>query len=197
MNRRALIGALGAGAALAALPARPRAAVPPPIVPLLGRAKAALDRHHDSFELRDRVAIADFSLHSRELRFHIADLIDGRVISYLVAHGKGSDPEHTGMLQTFSNVPDSLATCSGAFRTTTIFEGQHGQSMRLIGLDETNNNAEDRAIIVHGAWYVSENHLSQWGKLGRSDGCFAVAEHRLPEVLAMLGPGRLIYADRT
>ena len=202
MDRRSFTGLALAGLGLAALPGLARATALPeplkskPYLPLLERARAALETHHGSFELRDRVALADFSVASKELRFHIVDLIGGQNSSYLVAHGKGSDPEHSGWLQSFSNEPNSLATSDGAYKTGEIYEGVHGQSMRLLGLETTNNNAEPRAIVIHGAPYVTENHIATWGKAGRSEGCFAVAPHMLPEVLAMLGPGRLLYAAK-
>lgn len=163
---------------------------------LLDRAKASLDRHRAQFALRDRVALADFSVASRETRFHIVDLHGGHISSYLVAHGRGSDPGHSGYLEHFSNVPDSKASSAGAYRTDDIYFGEHGQSMRLIGLDAANSNAEPRAIVVHGAPYVSEDHIATWGKIGRSEGCFAVAEHMVPQVLGLLGRGRMIYADK-
>ncbi len=163
---------------------------------LLDRARGALDRYHDAFQLRDRVALADFSVASRALRFHIVDLIGGQTSSYLVAHGRGSDPEHTGYLQRFSNDIGSLATSEGVYRTGEIYQGIHGQSMRLVGLEPANNNAEPRAIVIHGADYVSENQIATWGKCGRSEGCFAVAQHMLPQVLGLIGPGRMIYADK-
>ncbi|MGV3479676.1 MAG: murein L,D-transpeptidase catalytic domain family protein [Sphingobium sp.] len=167
-----------------------------PYARLLDRARAMLDTHADTFALRDRVAIADFSMASRTLRFHIVDLVSGQANSYLVAHGRGSDPEHSGWLRSFSNEPGSLATSDGAYKTGEIYHGVHGAAMRLIGLDSRNNNAESRAIVIHGADYVSENQIATWGKLGRSEGCFAVAPHMLPQVLGMLGPGRLLYADK-
>ncbi len=68
--------------------------------------------------------------------------------------------------------------------------------MRLIGLDPLNNNAEMRAIVIHGADYVTEEHIAKWGKVGRSEGCLALAPHMLPQVLGLLGPGRMVYADK-
>jgi len=195
-------------AALTGTP-QPAAPVPPrptphPVTPLakqpyaqlLDRAKAALDEHSHMFALRDRVALADFNAPSRELRFHIVDLVGGHSSSYLVAHGRGSDPAHSGWLQTFSNEPNSLASSAGAYKTGEIYEGQHGRAMRLAGLDPQNNNAELRAIVVHGADYVSEDHIATWGKIGRSEGCFAVARHMLPQLLGLLGPGRMVYANK-
>lgn len=164
--------------------------------PILERARAALDTHKDSVPLRDRIALADFSASSNSLRFHIIDLIGGQTSSYLVAHGRGSDPEHTGYLQSFSNEPNSLATSEGAYRTGEVYDGVHGRAMRLVGLDSTNNNADMRAIVVHSAPYVSEDHIATWGKLGRSEGCFVVAPHLIAQVLGLLGPDRMIYAAK-
>jgi hypothetical protein len=163
---------------------------------LLDQAKAALDRHIDVVALRDRVAFADFNTASRNLRFYIVDLISGQSNAYLVAHGRGSDPDHSGWLQRFSNETGSLATSEGAYLTGEIYEGIHGQSMRLAGLDPANSNAEPRAIVIHGADYVSEDHIATWGKAGRSEGCFAVARHMVPQVLGLLGRGRLLYAAK-
>jgi hypothetical protein len=216
MNRRTFSTLALAGLGIAALPRSVAKAtvpegsiLPPPDATLLSpgkirlansdileRAKAALDRHKTLIPLRDRVAIADFSIASRQLRFHIVDLITGQSNAYLVAHGKGSDPDHSGWLQRFSNDPGSLATSDGAYLTGQIYEGVHGQSMRLLGLDPVNSNAEPRAIVIHGADYVSEDHIAAWGKAGRSEGCFAVARHMIPQVLGMLGPNRMLYADK-
>ncbi len=202
MDRRTFSRLALGGIGLAALPSGVAKAIARPVTPrlantdILERAKAALDRHKALVPLRDRVAIADFSVASSGLRFHIVDLISGQVNSYLVAHGRGSDPEHSGWLQRFSNEPNSLATSDGAYLTGQIYEGIHGQSMRLLGLDPANSNAEPRAIVVHGADYVSEDHVAKWGKTGRSEGCFAVARHMIPQVLGMLGPNRMLFADK-
>jgi hypothetical protein len=186
------------------IPVPPTPAVPPtpsafankPYAALLERAKAALDRHADAFTLRDRMAIVDFDAPSKDMRMHIVDLIGGQSSSYLVSHGRGSDPAHSGFLHSFSNEPNSLASSQGAFKTGDMYFGQHGRSMRLIGLDPHNSNAEARAIVVHGADYVSEDHVAAWGKCGRSEGCFAVAPHLVPQVLGLLGSGRMLYADK-
>lgn len=181
---------------LPTVPATPLAVAQKPYAALLERAKASLDHHADAFALRDRLAIVDFDAPSKDPRLHIVDLIGGQTSSYLVSHGRGSDPDHSGWLQKFSNEFNSLASSSGAFKTDDMYFGQHGRSMRLLGLDSQNNNAESRAIVVHGADYVSEDHVAAWGKCGRSEGCFAVAPHIVPQVLGMLGPGRMIYADK-
>lgn len=198
-SRRWFLGtALGGLAASAVARPAPRAvrgdtAVAPA---LLKRAFAALQQHRDAIEYRDVIALADFSLSSRQARLHLLNCADGSVTSHLVAHGRGSDPAHTGWLQRFSNEPHSYATSAGAYRTSDTYFGAHGRSMRLEGLDTTNSNAAARALVVHGAWYVSQAMIAQWGMLGRSEGCFAVSQGSLDEILTRLGPGRLLYADK-
>jgi hypothetical protein len=188
-------------AGLASCIARPIIALPeqrePRIGPaLLGRALGALMQHHAAIAHHDTIGIADFSLPSSMPRFHLLDIGSGSVSSHLVAHGRGSDPSHTGWLERFSNEPQSHATSAGAYRTDAIYYGGHGRSLRLDGLDSSNSNAAARAIVVHGAPYVSTEILVDHGVLGRSLGCFALANSSLGEVLTRLGPGRLIYADK-
>lgn len=163
---------------------------------LLGRALAALDEHAKVIRHRDRIAIVDFSAPSSEARLHFLDIASGRASRLLVAHGSGSDPNHTGYLHRFSNAAGSNASSEGAFLTDDYYIGKHGRSQRLAGLDPTNDNAMDRAIVVHGAWYADANMIDAHGKLGRSQGCFAVGEDRLGEMFDHLGTGRLLYAAR-
>ncbi|HVN46615.1 MAG TPA: murein L,D-transpeptidase catalytic domain family protein [Steroidobacteraceae bacterium] len=199
VSRRAFLGATLSGVALAAVhrthaaTAAGARSVPPQ---LLERALGALQRHGERIEHRDVIGIADFSLPSSSPRFYLLNLADGSVSSHLVAHGRGSDPTHTGWLQRFSNEPHSNATSAGAYRTGALYVGGHGPALHLDGLDPTNSNAAARAIVVHGAWYVSPHLLDTFGRLGRSQGCFAVGDASLAELLAKLGPGRLIYADK-
>jgi hypothetical protein len=144
----------------------------------------------------DIVGVADFALPSSLPRLHFANLERGEVRSFLVAHGKGSDPEHDGFLKVFSNQINSLATSRGAFITYEWYRGKYGTSIRLGGIDPDNNHALDRAIVMHPAWYANPDMLEKWGKLGRSDGCFAMAEADFNEALWHLSGGRLLYADR-
>jgi hypothetical protein len=163
---------------------------------LLKRALGSYQKHQHRLRGRDYIGIADYSAPSRRPRFHVLDLASGKSRALLVAHGRGSDPHHSGWVETFSNVPGSAASSQGAFLTDEIYEGRHGRSRRLVGLDPQNNNAESRAIVIHAAWYVSRAMVHDHGKLGRSEGCFAFAEGDLSMVLDRLGPGRLIYSDK-
>jgi hypothetical protein len=159
-------------------------------------AKAGLERVGGRAARTDVVGVADFAQPSRAPRFYLVDLASGRVDSLLVAHGRGSDPGHTGWLQSFSNRPGSAATSQGDYITCGYYQGHHGRSMRLQGLDSSNSNAEERAIVVHAAWYVGPEVVRAHGVLGRSEGCFAVSQGDLNRVLDRLGPGRLLIATR-
>jgi hypothetical protein len=201
LSRRALIGAGLWGAAGLSLPAWSAEGGLAEIASgvnaaLVQKALLALARHHEAIWSQDIVAIADFSLPSALPRFHLIDLLAGTTTSLLVAHGKGSDPEHSGTLQSFSNIFGSLATSEGAYVTGEAYDGDHGPSRRLLGLDETDSNAELRAIVIHAAWYVGPDVVARQGKLGRSDGCFVFSPQDIGMVLARLGQGRLIYAGK-
>jgi hypothetical protein len=196
LTRRTL---LAAGAAVGLAHPALAATVPAASGPsreLLRRALAALDQHSAEIAHHDLIAIADFSQPSRFPRFHLVETATGRINSHLVAHGRGSDPGHTGWLERFSNADGSNASCSGAFRTDDFYVGKHGRSIRLTGLDATNNNALARGIVVHSAWYVSQEMARTHGVLGRSEGCFALEEASLKEAMTRLGPGHMIYADK-
>lgn len=199
LDRRAMLrGAVATGAALA-LPARVFAqpfSITAQHRRILALAQEQVERQRARLWRTDIVGIADFALPSSLPRFHFANLEKGAVRSFLVAHGRGSDPEHDGFLKTFSNVPGSLATSRGAYITYEWYKGKYGTSIRLGGVDADNSNALDRAIVLHPAWYANPDMLDKWGKIGRSDGCFAMAEADFNEALWHLSGGRLIYADR-
>lgn len=163
---------------------------------LCDRAFTALSRHRPAIWANDVVAIADFGSSSAAPRLHLIDLVRGETTTLLVAHGLGSDPLDSGFLQEFSNVYGSNATSEGAFVTAERYTGMHGLSRRLSGLDPTNSNARARDVVIHAARYVSQDKIVSDGKIGRSNGCFAVAECDIAQVLARLGRGRLLYAGR-
>ncbi len=181
----------------AVVPAQPRVVVNGMIDPrLLARARASFERHRSKLRHTDVVGIADFSRPSNEHRFFLLDTRSGAVSNHLVSHGRGSDPIHSGLLQRFSNQIGSEASSQGGYRTGEYYHGKYGRSLRLAGLDWSNSNAETRAIVVHSAWYAEPTQLAAHGKLGRSEGCFALPYNSLQQVLARLGPGRFLYADK-
>lgn len=123
----------------------------------------------------ERLAVIDYSLPSTEPRLWVFDLARQRLMfEELVSHGRGSgDAEAT----TFSNVPESYQSSLGLFRTMNSYYGRNGYSLRLEGLETgINDLAYQRAIVIHGADYVSEAFIEQTGRLGRSHGCPAVRQ---------------------
>jgi len=174
-------------------PVAPR--VPADIDPqLFARAKAALDSHR--VWPRDTIGVVDFSKPSSEPRFHVVDMASGYVDSYRVAHGRGSDPGQTGYVERFSNDFGSYATSNGAYVTGDYYDGKYGLSLRVRGLDWSNDNAEARAIVIHNAWYAEDDMVPLHGKLGRSEGCFAMSRDHQYKVMSRLAGGRMIYADK-
>lgn len=199
VDRRTVLAGVVASAAAAVFPPRVAAATYYPNEQhrrVLALAKEKVEQHRAALWRTDVVGIADFAMPSSLPRFHFANLEKGEVRSFLVAHGRGSDPEHDGFLKTFSNDVGSLATSRGAYVTNEWYKGKYGTSIRLGGLSPDNTNVLDRAIVLHPAWYANPAMLEKWGKLGRSDGCFAMGEQDFNEALWHLSGGRLIYADR-
>jgi hypothetical protein len=190
-----LAAALAAPALRAQVPATP-ITLAPRDRKLFAIAAEQLQRHGTGLWARDVVGIADLGLRSSDPRFHFCNFETGLVDSYRVAHGSGSDPEHDGWLNWFSNVPDSLCSSRGAYMTFGWYTGRFGTSIRLEGRDPTNSNALDRAIVMHRASYCEPAHLATYGKLGRSNGCFAMSDAEFKIALLRLAGGRLLYADK-
>jgi hypothetical protein len=163
---------------------------------LMARAFAAVEAKRRFLRDTEVIGIVDFARPSREERLFLVHTGSGTVTSYHVAHGRGSDPGHSGYVNRFSNEPGSAASSAGAYMTGDFYQGKYGRSMRLKGLDHSNSNAEPRGIVVHAAPYAEPEMLDQIGKLGRSEGCFALSQLGLFLVLRQLGPGRLLYCDK-
>jgi hypothetical protein len=200
ITRRDFIAAAAAAGTTAALPRRLFAA-PAPTQPridprLRQRALAALDAKRRFIPLADVIGIADFDRASRDPRFYILDLRSGFTTEHLVAHGRGSDPAHSGWLEQFSNDMGSEATSQGAYLVGEPYSGKYGWSLRLGGLDPSNSNADARSIVIHSAWYAEPEMIKTFGKLGRSEGCFALPGISHAEAATRLGPGRMLYAEK-
>ena len=198
MNRRNFIVSAAAAAGSLSMPLRVAAQAAPDArtTAILEIARREVERFSSVLWRRDVAGIADFSAHSALPRFHFANLENGTVRSFRVAHGAGSDPEHDGWLKRFSNVNGSLATSRGAYITWEWYTGKYGTSVRLGGLDPDNSNTLERAIVMHAASYATQAHVERWGRLGRSNGCFALAPDDFLDALVNLSGGRLLYADQ-
>ena len=156
----------------------------------LRRALVYFKLNQANFPNQTYISVIDYTKHASERRFHIIDLKSGKVQSYLTAHGKGSDPGKTGWVKRFSNREGSEASSIGYYRTSEVYYGKHGRSMRLEGLSKTNSRAYERAVVIHPADYVSESA----SRAGRSWGCPAVDPDVHDELINKLRGGSLIYA---
>jgi len=139
------------------------------------------------------LTVIDYSRPSTERRLWVLDLKTGETLFHeLVAHGQGSGQD---MATAFSNVPDSHQSSLGLFSTADTYVGRNGYSLRLDGLDDGfNDKARDRAIVIHGASYVSDDYARTQGRLGRSWGCPALGEYVARDVIDSIKGGNLVFA---
>jgi hypothetical protein len=152
-------------------------------------------RHLDTLgQLSDKgiIALVDFTKPSSEKRMWIIDLKNRKVLYHLlVAHGKNSGELYAS---SFSNKPNSYQSSLGLFITGEIYNGKNGKSLKLRGMQkELNGRAEERAIVIHGAEYVSDAFVKQVGRLGRSYGCPAIPMEVHEEVINLLAGGTLLF----
>jgi hypothetical protein len=139
------------------------------------------------------LTVIDYSRPSSEKRLWVYDL-NSRALLYeeLVAHGQGSG---ANLATRFSNQPDSHQTSLGLFVTDETYVGRNGYSLRLDGLDKgVNDRARDRAIVMHGAPYVSPAFVKANGRLGRSHGCPAVSDAVARQLIDRVKGGGLVFA---
>lgn len=138
------------------------------------------------------ITIIDFSKPSVKERFFVIDLENKRVLyKSLVAHGKNSGEN---LAESFSNDSKSLKSCLGFFLTAETYTGKHGYSLRLDGLEPgINDNARSRAIVIHGADYVSNDFANQHGRLGRSWGCPALPKNSSKAIIDKISKGSCVF----
>lgn len=155
----------------------------------LRRAMNYFDANRSKFPNKRYMGIVDYTQHSGKRRFYIIDLVNGSVEQLYVAHGTGSDKNHDGYAESFSNVSGSKQSSLGFVRGAESYYGKYGYSMRLDGLESRNSRVRSRAVVIHGANYVQPNQ----SKMGRSWGCPAVEMSRKDSVVNRLKDGALIY----
>jgi len=139
------------------------------------------------------LAVIDYSLPSTQPRLWVFDVQQGRLLfQELVAHGRNTGER---LAERFSNVEGSKMSSLGLYQTTETYYGSNGYSLRLRGLDPGfNDNALTRAIVMHGAPYVSEAIAERVGRIGRSWGCPAVRQEVARTVIDTLKGGALLFA---
>ncbi len=139
------------------------------------------------------LSIVDYSLPSTQARLWVIDMEQHKVLYHLfVAHGKNSGKLYATH---FSNEPGSLASSLGSFVTHETYQGHHGYSLSLEGLEPgLNDKARERHIILHGAPYVSKQFAAHNNYMGRSWGCLALNPSKTPQVINTIKGGSLIFA---
>jgi hypothetical protein len=131
---------------------------------------------------KEVLTLIDFSLSSNVKRLWVIDLKHNTILYHsLVAHGKNTGEEFATK---FSNAPESYKSSLGFYITGEVYNGKPGKSLKLDGLEKGNNdNARDRAVVMHGANYVSSSFIKNNRRLGRSLGCPAIPEEMTDEII--------------
>ncbi len=148
------------------------------------------DKNLAKIKNKNYLSVIDYGMSSKKERYFLIDMKTGAVSSYHVSHGKGSDSDHDGYAEKFSNVDGSNATSLGYYMSAETYSGSNGYSLRLDGLSSTNSNARSRAVVIHGADYVQDKDVIQ----GRSWGCPAFSQANKSKIINLIKNGSLIYA---
>lgn len=135
------------------------------------------------------LTIIDYTQHSKNERLHLIDMRTGSVSTHVVSHGVGSDSNHDGYAERFSNVSGSKQTSLGFYTTDHTYYGSNGYSLVLDGLDASNSRARSRYIVIHGADYVKPGASKQ----GRSWGCPALPRAQSSDFIDKIKNGSLLF----
>jgi len=137
--------------------------------------------------------VIDYSRPSVEPRLWVFELPGGALLfRELVAHGRNTGDN---LARQFSDALNSRQSSLGLFVTGDTYVGSNGYSLRLDGLEPGfNGRARDRAIVMHGAPYVSAAFAESQGRIGRSWGCPALREGVAREVIDTIRGGGVIFS---
>ena len=142
------------------------------------------------------ITIIDYTVPSTEERLFVVDLVAGELLyASLVSHGLNTGENYA---EDFSNTPGSLQTSLGFYITGIDYYGEHGGALKLSGVDTLyNDNAMKRCIVMHGAWYCSEEFIEEHGRLGRSWGCPVLPLEVSAEIIDAVKDGTcmFVYSD--
>jgi hypothetical protein len=141
---------------------------------------------------KDILTIIDYSRPACDERFFVIDLVNRKLLyKTLVAHGKNSGELNCTR---FSNRPQSLQSSPGFFLTAESYSGRQGYSLRLDGKEPgINDLARARAIVVHGAEYVAQHYVDDYGYIGHSFGCLAIPVNVNQKVIDLIKGGSCLY----
>ncbi|WP_246845375.1 murein L,D-transpeptidase catalytic domain family protein [Bdellovibrio sp. NC01] len=175
---------------------------PPEDVTPCDEAKRFPTTRYVTFWNPKQVVIVDYGAPSTDYRFYLINLLSGEVKYFYSAHGVGSGKSNYATK--FSDIKNSRQTSLGIFMTGEVYKGSYGNTMRMYGLQSSNAQAYNRDIVLHGAWYVSEQFINSkdpttgeaYGRLGVSWGCPAVELSYIASLIKTLGYGSLIMHYR-
>ena len=138
------------------------------------------------------LVMVDYTKPSTEERLFIIDLRKKQLlISSLVTHGRGTGDLYATK---FSNKNNSYSTSSGFYLTGNIYNGKHGESLELYGLEKgKNDNAKKRTIVMHSAYYANKAFAEKYGRLGRSKGCLALPTDLNAKIINLISGGVVLY----
>ncbi|MEM0941548.1 MAG: murein L,D-transpeptidase catalytic domain family protein [Bacteroidota bacterium] len=160
--------------------------------PAIAMGKSGYEKLKKNARLIDILLVVDFTQPSHEKRMYILDMSSDRLVhTSHVAHGKNS-----GLIYAtkFSNEKNTNCSSLGFYRTAETYFGKHGLSLRLDGLEEgINDNARQRAIVIHSAKYASQSFIKKYGRLGRSFGCPSLPEDDYKETIDLIKGGALLF----
>jgi len=154
--------------------------------------KAFMEAMNGYLELKQKgivqkeiLTIVDYTLSSKQNRLWVIDIENNSILyQSLVSHGRNSGDEFA---QNFSNLPGSYKSSLGFYIAAETYFGKHGYSLRLDGMEkDVNNHARNRAIVIHGADYVSESFIEKHGRLGRSLGCLALSPNISKDIIDVI-----------
>lgn len=163
----------------------------PPSLPVLELALNGYAQLQDKLK-KPLLTVIDYSLPSTKKRLWIIDLAEQKILLHtVVAHGRNSGAL---LAEKFSNRPESYQSSLGFFQTGEAYQGKHGYSLRLDGLEAgINDQARARAIVIHGADYAKETVAATAGRLGRSLGCPAVPPDLSTPLIKLIKEGSLLF----
>jgi hypothetical protein len=163
----------------------------PPSLPVLELALNGYAQLQNKLK-KPLLTVIDYSLPSTQKRLWIIDLAQQKILLHtVVAHGRNSGAL---LAEKFSNRPESYQSSLGFFQTGEAYQGKHGYSLRLDGLEAgINDQARARAIVIHGADYAKETVAATAGRLGRSLGCPAVPPDLSTPLIKLIKEGSLLF----
>jgi hypothetical protein len=138
------------------------------------------------------LSICDFSQSSANQRMYVIDVRNRRMLyRTYVAHGINSGEEFAN---SFSNRPESCKSSLGFYVTSRTYNGMNGLSLRIQGVDKGfNDNAGKRAIVIHGASYVSQRILHKYGVMGTTFGCPAIPTEMSSQIIPVVKNGSCFF----